>query len=378
MTSRSRARTLVRNLLLASLVLAVAVTGLEGLSSFASLARGFRALRPPPANFRQATYDSLIGWVGIPNLAIADNYGPGLSLTTNAEGMRIHRPVSRALEPGERRIVCSGDSFTFGSGVGDRETFCAGLERELPGVRTLNLAQRGYGNDQAYLRYRRDAGAYPHQLHLFAFIWNDFERMALRSFTGYPKPVLALRDGSLVTDNVPVPEWKGWSRWAAAPALLARLRLMQVIRERVNPTDSAKMARVDAQVLPAVEAMFRDLARLARERGSELVLVYLPAPPDLAPGAWDVRRRKLADLSRTSGVTLIDLTDEIRRLPADTLDWMFITEHALPVDGASGHYTAMGHDWVAAQLAGHFRALPEVRTALGLGTAAQVASGAAR
>ena len=377
MPSRFRIRAAVGKVLLALLVTAVVLTGLEGLSSMAALARGFRALRPPPANFRQASYDSLIGWVGIPNLAIADNYGPGLSLTTNAEGMRIHRPVSRTLAPDERRVICSGDSFTFGSGVGDRETFCAALERELPGVQTLNLAQRGYGNDQAYLRYRRDAAAYPHQLHLFAFIWNDFERMALRSFTGYPKPVLALRDGELVAENVPVPEWKGWSRWAAAPALLSRLRLMQVIRERVNPTDSAKMARVDAQVLPAVDAMFRDLARLARERGSELVLVYLPAPPDLAPGAWDPRRRKLAELSRTTGVTLIDLTDEIRRVPADSLDWMFITEHALPVDGASGHYTAMGHDWVARKLAAHLNALPTVRTALGQGIPEQVAVGAA-
>ena len=378
MASRRRPLTIVRNVLLAAVLLVLALAGLEGLSSFVGLVRGYRALRPPPANFRQATYDSLIGWVGIPNLAIADNYGPGLSLTTNAEGMRIHRPVTAALAPDERRVICSGDSFTFGSGVGDRETFCAALERELPGVRTLNMAQRGYGNDQAYLRYRRDAGAYRHQLHLFAFIWNDFERMALTSFTGYPKPVLALRDGAIVTGNVPVPEWKGWTRRAAAPGLLSRLRLMQLIRERVNPTDSAKMGRVDAQVLPVVEPMFRDLARLARDRGSELILVYLPAPPDLQPGAWDVRRRKLADIGRRTGVTLIDLTDEIRRLPADTLDWMFITEHALSVDGASGHYTARGHDWVAARLAAHFRDLPAVWSALGQGTPALVAAGDAR
>ena len=365
-----------RNILIGAALAIVGVTALEGLSSMASLGRAFRALQPPPANFRQAAYDSLVGWVGLPDLSIRDNYGPGAHLTTNADGMRIHRPVTRALASGERRIVCSGDSFTFGSGVGDGDTFCARLEHEFPGVRTLNMAQRGYGNDQAYLRYRRDAGAYPHQLHLFAFIWNDFERMTLTSFTGYPKPVLALRDGRLVPENVPVPEWKGWSRWTAATSLLPRLRLMQLLRDVAEVSDSAKMARVDTRVMGPVEAIFRDLGRLGAERGSELILVYLPSPSDLAPGPHDLRRRKLADLTREIGVTLVDLTDEIRQLPADSTQWMYITANALPVAGSSDHYTAAGHAWVAERLATHLRSLPATRAALGLSSVATDLAGA--
>jgi hypothetical protein len=370
MTSRRRAGTIVRRAVLGAALAVLALVALEGASSMFGLARAVRALQPPPENFRQAAYDTLVGWIGIPNLAIRDNYGPGIRLTTNAEGMRIHRPATTPLAPGEHRVVCSGDSFTFGSGVADDETFCARLEQEIPGIRTLNLAQRGYGNDQMYLRYRRDGVRYPHQLHLFNFIWADLERMTMTSFLGYEKPVVRVRDGRLVAENVPVPEWGGWSRWTDAMALLPRIRLMQLLRERVDLSDSAKMARVDAQVMEPLEAIFRDLARLGKEHGSAVVLVYLPAPPDLVPGPWDARRAKLAALARKTGVRFVDLTDEIRQVPADSVDWLFITVNALPVRGSSGHYTPQGHAWVAKHLAEHLRAMPEVAAALGMTPAA--------
>jgi hypothetical protein len=342
------------------LVLLLCVIGLEGLSSFGLLARDIRNVPPTPRNFRQATYDTLLGWVGLPNLAIADNYGPGLRLTTNADGMRIHRPVTAALAPGERRAICSGDSFTFGSGVSDDETFCAYLEQELPGVRTLNMAQRGYGIDQAYLWYKRDAVRYPHQLHLFAFIWADFERMAVKTFTGYPKSRLRLTEGKLVVENVPVPQWTGESRLTTALGKLPDLRLVQMIQRKTDQSDAAKLARVDAQVWDVAMAVFEDLERLNRERGSHLVLVYLPAPADLEPGAQDKRRHRMAEFSRKSGIPFVDLTAEIRTVPPDSVDWMFITPNALPVQGSSGHYTAAGHRWVAARLAEHLRAMPAV------------------
>ena len=346
------------------LVLGLCVIGVEGLSSFGLLASDIRNIPHTPENFRQARYDTLLGWVGLPNLARTDNYGPGTRLTTNADGMRIHRPVTAALAPGEKRIICSGDSFTFGSGVSDDETFCAYLEQELPGVRTLNMSQRGYGIDQAYLWYKRDAVRYPHQVHVFAFIWADFERMAVTTFTGYPKSILRLKNGTLAVENVPVPQWTGESRLTGALGLLPDLRLVQLIQRHTDQSDVTKLARVDAQVWDIALAVFKDLARLNRERGSNLVLVYLPAPADLTPGAQDNRRRRLAEFSRSSGIPFVDLTAEIRTVPPDSTDWMFITPNALPVQGSSGHYTAVGHRWVAARLAEHLRAIPAVAASL--------------
>lgn len=362
--SGDRRPPLEKRVFLYAALLVTVLLGIEGLSSVALLAKEMRNLRPPPENFRQATYDSLVGWVGIPNLSIRDNYGPNLSLHTNADGMRIHRPVTPALAPGEKRIICSGDSFTFGSGVADSETFCASLEEEFPRVHTLNMSQRGFGNDQAYLWYKRDGGRYPHQVHVFAFIWNDFERMTMKSFLGYAKPLLKLKDGKLVTENVPVPPWKGWSRWSQAGVLLPDLRLVQLMRRHVDNSEATQMRRVDEQVFGVAEALFRDLDHLNTERGSKLVLVYLPAPPDLSPGAYDARRVKLAHFSEQSGIPLVDLTDDIRKVPPDSLDWLFITPNALPTRGSAGHYTAWGHRWIAARLAEHMRRIPAVVSAL--------------
>jgi hypothetical protein len=353
----------LRRVALGLVLLLVAAVAVEGVSSLWSLARDVRALQPPPENFRQAKYDTLVGWVPMPNLAIRDNFGPGIPLTTSADGMRIHRPVA-TLAAGERRIICSGDSFTFGSGVGDSDTFCARLEHELPGTRTLNMAQRGYGNDQMYLRYRRDAARYPHQLHLFAFIWGDFERMSAKTFLGYSKPLLRLRDDRLVVENVPVPPWKGWSRWTAAAGVLPQSRLMQLVSERAGDGEGAKLRRVDARVLDVSAWIFRDLAKLGRERGSALVLVYLPTIADLRPGAHDERRRWLATFGHDSGVPVVDLTDEMRQLPTDSLQWLFITANQLPVNGSGGHYTAAGHAWVASRLAAHLKAIPAADSAL--------------
>ena len=343
-----------------------AVAAIEGVSSLALMIRDARRAAPtrPKSNFPQAAYDSTIGWVGLPNLSIPNNFGPGLSLTTTADGMRIHRPVMPQLFPGERRAICSGDSFTYGSGVSDGETFCAVIEHEIPGLVTLNMAQRGFGIDQAYLWYRRDGSRYSHQLHLFAFIWNDFERMTLRSFWGYSKPILRLKDGRLVTENVPVPPWAGTRETSASSSVLAESRLVQLVQRLAGPSESAQLRRVETQIWDVAEAVFHDLARLNRQRGSVLVLVYLPAPSDLLPGPYDARRKKLADFSKRSGISLIDLTPEIRQLPADTLDWFFITPNALPVGGSAGHYTAAGHRWVATRLAEHLRAIPAAAAAL--------------
>ena len=341
-------------------VVLILVLALEGLSSAAVVVSDARAVPLAPENFRQAKYDSLLGWIGLPNLELRDNYGPGLRLSTNVDGMRIHRPATPALAPGEKRLICSGDSFAFGSGVSDDETFCAYLEQEFPGVRTLNMAQRGYGIDQAYLWYKRDAIRYPHQVHLFTFIWHDFERMALTSFTGYPKSKLALKSGHLFTTNVPVPRWKGPSRGESPATVLADTRLMQLVERRIDQSDAAQLRRVDAQVWDIAEAVFLDLAKLNRERGSSLVLVYLPAPPDLTPGAYDVRRERMEKFSKKSGIPFVDLTPEVRTIPPDSLDWIFITPNALPVVGSGGHYTARGHRWVAARLADHLRSMPTI------------------
>jgi hypothetical protein len=352
-TKRSR----VQRVLLGLLGLIAGAFIVEGFVSVALLSDEIRALRPPPTeNFRQAAYDSLVGWIGLPDLSIRDNFGPGLTLTTNHDGLRIHRPIAAERAANERRVMCSGASFTFGSGVSDSDTFCARLEHEFPGVRTINVAQRGYGLDQSYLWYRRDGARFPHDVQMFAVNATDFDRTALANLTGYPKPTLAIKDGALIAENVPVPQWAGWSRAAQVPQLLPDLRVFQLVVGRMAGNAAAQARRIDERLFPVVDALLADLVRLNAERGSTLCVVYLPTVEEYVPGLRDERRERLGKSAQQAGIAFIDLTPDLRAVPTDSVDWMFITNNALPIRGIGGHYTAAGHRWLAARLAAHLRA----------------------
>lgn len=335
---------------------------LEGFASMAMMAHEVATAAPPP-RLPLVAHDTLLGWIGRPNVSLPNHFGPNLTVTHDENGMRVHRAPTGTPASSERGVVCSGGGLVYGAGVADSGTMCAYLERELPGVRTLNMAQRGFGVSQAYLWYRRDGARHPHRLHVFAFGRGDFDRMARESDRGYAKPVLELRDGQLVVGNAPLPIRTTPSRWWALPMVLSDSRLMHAVERRTGRTES-RLAREGELSLRVSDAMFRDLDRLNRERGSRVVLVYLPVLADLKPGPNDERRAAVESFGRQSGIPFVDLTASMRAVPADTADWFFITPNALPSRGVAGHYSAAGHRWVAARLAERLRETLDVARAL--------------
>lgn len=347
-------------LVLGALLLAVL---LEGAASTLLFVRDL-ANPTVDVNTRPARYDALLGWVGLPNLDMRDMFGPGAPLSTNADGMRVHRPVTAAVAPGVTRMICSGDSFTHGWGVGDSDTFCAQLERRVPHLETLNMAQHGFGIDQAWLWYRRDGGRYEHQVHLFAFIFNDFDRMGMRAFFGYPKPILRVDGDTLVVENTPVPRSPPSTLPATLQRVLPTLRVSQLAGGLKLQGDTARAAQREAEIQNVAEHVFRALKRLNEQRGSHLVLVYLPTLSDLEPSKLDDRRARVDRLAAAAGIPFIDLTPDIRALPSDSSAWYFITPNLIKARGAARHYTVSGNRWVAARLAERLNAMPAMRARL--------------
>lgn len=333
-------------------VLIIVVALIEGLASLAVFARSARWQRIP-AERQHTRYDAELGWVSVPSLRIQDLYGPGASLTTNAWGFRGKADVAVNVPSGKIRLVCSGDSFTLGFGVDDDQTWCHRLTRVDPVLETVNMGQGGYGADQAYLWYRRDGAKIEHQIHLFAFITDDFRRMRRDRFLGYAKPWLS-RDGQV--RNVPVPPASyGPLSWLVRQTdVLSSLRMVQLtlgLAERAGLSSAQGFAGRDVLTLEdsrlALRFIIEDLHRHHRSRGSRLVLVHLPTGYELRsvhPQDWFDFFMEISD---RLGVEYVNLFGPFSAMGPAAWRTLYISPGEIAFPAADGHYSAAGNQVVA-------------------------------
>ena len=347
-----------------TLVLVVA----EGLLSFATV--GKTMLRTTSlAERRHTTHDDLLGWINQPDVLVPDMYGKGVYLRTNPQCFRNNTPTTPERPRDTVRVICSGDSFTLGYGVDNDHTWCQELASANPRIESVNMGQGGYGVDQAYLWYKRDGLPLEHDVHIFAFVRVDFDRMMSDRFQGYPKPKLEIEDGKLAVRNVPVPYPRAW------PVLLAewdqavqRLALVRGLRKLVGTDDAGSDPLAGPEAVektgPIVASVFADLQQLNLSKHSTLLLVYLPMRRDYLDGWSDLWREATREDARRLGVHFVDLVEAIRRLPQTQVRSFFIAEGAMDYPGAAGHYTEAGNAFVAEQLSRELRELPGVSEGL--------------
>jgi hypothetical protein len=345
-------RSLLRLLITNLLVFIGLVLFLEGLASVVLIFN--RLWKTVPLAERLYTrYDAELGWNNIPNVVVRDLFGPGIDVVINAQGLRHYEEFSLAQPSGKMRLVCIGDSYTFGYGVREEEGWCARLGAIEPGFEMVNMGQGGYGVDQAYLWYKRDGGALRHRFTLLGVVAVDLDRMMVSDFLGYAKPVLALDEGRLVVRNVPVPQRAYLMPWTTQlyQSHFQELRTLTLLRQWLPSQNSAQPLAIEAnQQKVVLEKLIEDLAHVSRERGSQLVIVYLPSAPDYWP---DPRTERKRDAFRKAAekytVPFLDLVPEFRRVPFDSVRDLFINKSATSHPGAEGHYSIRGN-WYVAQL----------------------------
>lgn len=342
---------------------------LEGLASLALLGRNVvfapKARRLARQYYTQ--YDSELGWVNKADINVADVYGPGGNVKINVQGFRSDHRISDAVPRGKTRIICSGDSYTFGYGVDNAYAWCELLARLNPGIEAVNLGGDGYGIDQAFLRYKKQTASIDHQLHVFAFITDDFYRMLSNNFFGYGKPVLRLENNGLRVSNVPVPEPDH------KPILLRQLaqeaqhlRILEGIARLLRKSggvftektpEIAKPTATQAQRDEIARALFHkileDLTATGRQRGVPLVLVYLPTIWELEkrpfPGwssyhQWEMFLKQESD---ALGAQFINLFETFESLTVGEMVSLFIPEGQLPYPEGSFHLNEAGNALVA-------------------------------
>ena len=297
-----------------------------------------------------STFDELLGWINIPNLEIKDYYGPGADLKINSQCFRSDKEFDIEKPKGKIRVICSGDSFTFGQGVGNKNTWCEQftlIDNQFEGI---NLGQIGYGIDQAYLWYMRDGKKFEHDIHIFAFITDDIQRMRVDTRQNYSKPILKLVNGNLEVKNVPlqlkIPRHSAsYFKLIEHLQKLSEFRFYEFFKRITKKVISQKTIKMNLEseneIKPVLLKVLESLHKINREKGSTLVVVYLPQYEDGKDEREDTNLWKqwLKIEMAKRDILFIDLVDEFRKLSSDELKSFYLEQDC--------HFSKRGNKFVS-------------------------------
>ncbi len=201
----------------------------------------------------------------------------------NALGMR-GAEASQAKPPGSQRVLVLGDSFAFGWGVEDAQTFPALLEARWRsagrGIEVLDAAVPGYAADHAWILLRERGFALAPDLIVLASCHNDVADLgATRLELGadrLPRRSESLRrfiaeDGRMHYLNEaghPLPEWSlPGSQWLAERSLFYTYLRYNALRTWLGATERFASLRRERDAGPAPADPIEALPLAEIERG---------------------------------------------------------------------------------------------------------------
>jgi len=216
------------------------------------------------------------------------------TVSINPLGMRGADPGPKA--PGTVRILALGDSFTFGVGAREDQTYPARLQEALRArgipAQVLNAGAPGFGiPDEAawFRRYGRDLR--PDLVLVAAFLANDLQDASP------DRPKVAVVDGALVVPT----EKGGLRRWLYYHSHLFRLIKSSVLegsfRSRLGLPEPWAVRELRSEqdlyaenpppeLMRGAEATDLAVADLAGEAQVPVVAVLIPSLPQVDPKKW--------------------------------------------------------------------------------------------
>ena len=283
----------------------------------------------------------------------------------NAAGLRDAEELPARKPTGEARVLVLGDSFSFGNGVGDGDTYAEVLERELRArgfpARVLNAGVQGYDVHQESDWLRERGLALEPDAIVVGLYENDLVR---RKEAGKAAPIApdgGLRKGRL-RELVPDPWIYAVKRSRAVAFLGLSLRELRW-RSFPPPGNYHAKALFQAKGSPAWEQALADvrdsLARvreLAAGRAGTPVVAIFPHHGQMEPGILD----------RTYHDPAVALVADVGLEPVDLLAAFRAASRRgespfIPFDG---HPNELGHRLAGEALAEPVaRALAEARPA---------------
>ncbi|MFQ5500803.1 MAG: SGNH/GDSL hydrolase family protein [Phycisphaerae bacterium] len=292
------------------------------------------ALGPPVYAPRRFKPDSGVPFVQIPNGPLAYRpdsvfssvYDPSgdergyfgesgrVTYRLNRYGMRGPDWSEETL-PDHFRVVCLGDSITFGEGVRIEDTYPARLERGLSAllpnrhVEVINAGVQGYGTLDEIAFYLLRCARFKPDVVTLGFFLND-----------------ATRSQETIRQNeARTRAWKpsGLSAFSRVWEILSRRRAASLLQAEYFATTRAGFASSGWE--DCKEAL-RGMKRISREDGFRFVVVVFPILWEL-DGAYPFEdlHTLIADACREYGIEHIDLLDTCRGRRAESL-WVHPTD----------------------------------------------------
>ncbi|MBI3590000.1 MAG: hypothetical protein HY094_01310 [Candidatus Melainabacteria bacterium] len=275
-------------------------------------------------------HDSLLGWTSISNFSDNNFFGPGINLRTNSQSFRNDHDFNVEIPKNMIRVICCGDSFTFGYGVDNAHTWCEKLALSDKRLETINMGQVGFGIDQFYLWYMRDGKRFNHNIHLLAFITEDIYRINDDRFSLYNKPKLKLINEKLSTTNTPVPKHSDfYYKLQDYSNKLCEFRTYQFISRLITSTRFTGKKNQNGANEPELQKIlsliFKALYKENKAKNSNLVLIYLPQYSDCfeVNGRTAYWRNWIKDEAKNKDIFFIDLVSEFQKLPSEDIYSLF-------------------------------------------------------
>lgn len=269
------------------------------------------------------------------------------------------------------RVLFLGDSFTYGLGAADDETFVGRLTTAWPDWEVANGGANGYGTRNSLAVLDHFGAEFRPDLTVLVFFWNDPEDNFVRKIPDY-----TLSDAGIVTrvDEVPddfhplaelpAVESAAKNRWTTSylAAMMkeglkgARYRFIGAKDRRIT-TEEQRAAAWDI-----TERYLDMLHRRADELGTDLVVVSLPDHNQVDPTAviknigtfeFDVQDR-LRTVCDRLGIPMINLLPELQT------EWQ--THGQQMYYYADRHLTPHGNEVVATILKPQLEARLKART----------------
>lgn len=321
-------------------------------------------------NFTQ--WDEYVGFVNIPGIEGSTAHTDyRMQVRINSKGLR-DREFDYKKAPDTYRIGVFGDSFTFGEGVQNSETFPKLLEDMLrtdeqlymtgKKIEVLNFGIGKTGTSHQYALYRKEGKKYDLDLVIIGFL-------SANDFSDNVPGVFALKEGQLVHTPTnyssirrlqKIVYYIPFYKWLTAHSHLVNLvrKKATLLDDQWRTTARAPLAIIgDAQadkeplMVEITLKLINEFVRESKQAGSKVLLVNLPAK-DHAPYSAEGKNEPHI-------VYYHQLEKEIKKIPELQVVDMTHLFNKLPVEpyyfAHDNHMTPLGLQLVALGIKDHLK-----------------------